>query len=352
MNMKKAGILTLFGEFNFGNRLQNYAVQEVLKKQGLEIETIKYIGLEDDIPITNTKQGKERLERFKEFNKHIKFAEQVLYKEYEAPKELKDNYDHLIIGSDQIWNFTFDKIFSDKALGAFVQKDKKISFSASFGVNYAPKKGTQLYEVCKKYLQEIKSISVREDAGKEIIRELTGREDVQVLIDPTMMLEKDEWEKVMKKPKDLKTDKFILKSFLGNIDDIFYKQLMEVAAEHRCEIIDISDKNSPFFNIGPAEFLYLEKNAFLVATDSFHSCIFAMLFSTPFIVAERNSGVLESMHSRIETLLHKFEMENRIFENEITDKMLNNDYSHILPILEKERIKVKEFLEKALLLEV
>ena len=68
--MKKALILTLFGEYNFGNRLQNYAVQEVLKRYELDVETVKYIGLTDDVPVTNNDIQRSRLERFKEFNKN------------------------------------------------------------------------------------------------------------------------------------------------------------------------------------------------------------------------------------------------------------------------------------------
>lgn len=346
--MKKVGILTLFGEFNFGNRLQNYAVQEVLKKQGLEVETIKYIGLSAKMADTDTKQAIERLEKFKEFNQYIKFADEILYVENKAPQQLIDNYDYIVIGSDQIWNFTYEKIFCDKIFGSFVQKDKRISFSASFGVNYTPKKETKTYEICKKYLQEMKAISVREHAGVDIVKELTGRNDVELLIDPTMMLDKADWEKVMKRPKKLTKDKFILKSFLGNTHEGCYEQLKKIAEEQECEIIDISNPNSPFYNVGPAEFLYLEKNAYLIATDSFHSCVFAMLFSTPFIVVERDDEE-ESMHSRIETLLSKFQLENRIYNGEINMERLQEDYQHIFPILEKERNKVIQFLDKALL---
>lgn len=347
--MKKVGILTIFNEYNFGNRLQNYAVQEILRKQGIDVETIKYIGIYDRKPEQDTKQARERLERFKEFNnQHMKFADEILYKEYEAPQKLMQDYDYIIIGSDQIWNFTFDKIFCDKVFGSFVPKTKRISFSASFGVNYVPKEGTETYNICKKYLQEVNTISVREHAGVDIIKELTGREDVELLIDPTMMLGKDEWEKIMKKPQELKTDKFILKSFLGSTHSRCYEQLQKIAEENGCEIIDISNKNSPFYNVGPAEFLYLEKNAFFIATDSFHSCVFAMLFSSPFIVVERDDEE-ESMHSRIETLLGRFNMENRIYNGEITKEMQVIDNQHIFPILEQEKDKVIQFLEKALL---
>lgn len=346
--MRRAGIVTLFGEYNFGNRLQNYAVQEVLKKNGLNVETIKYVGLSDDVPMIQNQRDENRLKRFKEFNQNIKFANEIMYKECDASAKFDEDYDYIVMGSDQIWNFTFDKIFSEKALGSFVPKHKKFSFSASFGVNYVPEKDSKEYQICQKYLNDIKSISVREFAGKEIVKQLTDRDDVEVLVDPTMMLDNEAWENVMKKPENLKTDKFIVKSFLGNVSKKAWSELKRVAQENDCEIIDISDKNSPYYDVGPAEFLYLEKNAFLVATDSFHSCVFSILFSTPFIVFRREDNVLESMHSRIETLLETFDMKNRMFEGEITEEILCNDYSKAHKILEKERIKVSNFLEKSL----
>lgn len=345
--MRRAGIVTLFGECNFGNRLQNYAVQEILKKNELNVETIKYLGVNDGSKIDN-KRDESRLEKFKNFNQHIKFAEEIMYKEYNAPISFEKDYDYIVMGSDQIWNFTFENVFSDKALGSFVPKHKKISLSASFGVNHPPEENTEEYRICKTYLQDIKNISVREFAGKEIVKKLTNRNDVEVLIDPTMMLDNKEWEAVMKKPKNLETDRFIVKSFLGNVSDKVWRELTRVAEENNCEIIDISDKNSPFYDVGPAEFLYLEKNAFLVATDSFHSCVFSILFSTPFIVFKREDNVLEDMHSRIETLLDTFKMENRIFDEKITQEILCNDYSNAYEILEKERTKVRDFLNRSL----
>ncbi len=345
--MKRAGIVTLFGEYNFGNRLQNYAVQQVLRKNGLDAETIKYIGLEDDVPVIRNEKDESRLKKFKSFNENIEFADEILYKEYEAPKRFAEDYDYIVMGSDQIWNFTFDKIFSDKALGTFAPKEKRVSFSASFGVDYVPEEGSSLYELCKNGLNDIKSISVRESAGKEIVKKLTGRDDAEVLIDPTMMLDESEWEKVMKKPENLKTDKYILKSFLGDVSNDVWKELRRVADENDCEIIDISDKNSPYYDMGPAEFLYLEKNAFLVATDSFHSCVFSIIFSTPFVIFKRQSKDLQSMYSRIETLLETFDMKNRVFNKKITADILDNDYSKAHEILKHEQARVNDFLSTA-----
>ena len=347
--MKKAGIITLFGEYNFGNRLQNYAVQETLKRFNLEVETIKYLGLYDDVASEENDIHKNRLAKFKKFNENIKFGKDIIYKEYDVPEGFADQYDYFVMGSDQIWNFTFDTIFSEKAFASFAPKHKKVSFSASFGINYTPEEGTELHKMCKEKIEDIKAISVREHAGKDIVKKLTGRTDVEVLIDPTMMLKQEDWEKVMKKPENLKTDKFIVKSFLGNSLDNSWKEICRIAEENDCEIIDISDKNSPYYDMGPAEFLYLEKNAFLVATDSFHACVFSILFSTPFIVFERDDNKLESMHSRIETLLKTFNMENRVFKQRIDESIFDNNYTEAHKVLEQERTRVNEFLKKHLI---
>ncbi len=344
--MKKAGIVTLFGEYNFGNRLQNYAVQEVLRKMELEVETIKYMPRNNNQPVIQNQIDENRLAKFKNFNEYIKFADEILYVDNEMLRSA-NKYDYIILGSDQIWNYHFEKFFSDKIFGSFVPKEKRISFSASFGINSIPKENEKLYCTYQKYLEDLKAISVREEVGKEIVESLTNRNDVEVLIDPTMMLETLEWEKVMKKPQNLKTNKFILKSFLGNISGEIGEELNRIAKENDCEIVDISNKDSEFYDVGPAEFIYLEKNAFLVVTDSFHSCVFSILFSTPFMIFERQDE-LASMYSRIETLLEKFKLHHRIFNGKITQEVFSNDYSKAYEILQSEREKVYKFLEKAL----
>lgn len=346
--MKKAGIITIFNEYNFGNRLQNYAVQETLKKLNLDVKTIKYLGLYDKVASSETEKDISRLNKFKDFNKNIVFSDEIIYKELDVRNEFHEDFDYFIIGSDQIWNFTFDRLFSDKAFAAFAPKHKKISLSASYGVSYLPEEGTEFHRICKNGLEDMKAISVREHVGKDLVKDLSGRTDVEVLVDPTMMLTCREWEKVMKKPDMLKTDKFIVKSFLGDTSNKAMEEIERVANENNCEIIDISDESSPYYDMGPAEFLYLVKNTFLVATDSFHACVFSILFSTPFIVFEREDTDSEKMHSRIETLLEKFKMENRIFEDKITEEILDFDYSHTVPILEEERNRVISFLQNAL----
>ena len=95
------------------------------------------------------------------------------------------------------------------------------------------------------------------------------------------------------------------------------------------------------------EFLYLEKNAFLICTDSFHSSVFAILFNRPFIVFDREGNGLE-MNSRIYTLLDKFKLQNRMYDGKIERNNLQVDYLESYDILEEERKKSSNFIKKAI----
>lgn len=351
--MKKIGILTINDYTNLGNRLQNYAVQEILKNFTDNVETIEnkkvkkyqklrtFIG--DIIKSVSPKSFHKRYIRFAKFNKKIKTSKIIIY-ENNIPKDLKDKYDYFITGSDQVWNPNFARLTSIDLL-SFANPEQKISFSASFGINELPESKK---EFTKENLETFKAISVREDAGKKIVEDLTGRKDVQVLVDPTMLLTIEDWDKVAKKPKQLKTDKYILNYFLGELSEKRKAEIDRIAKENDCEVINILDKNNPFYCTGPSEFLYLEKHAFLVCTDSFHSSVFAILYNTPFIVFNREDDTVP-MNSRIETLINKFNLRNREYNGkEITKENLNHDYTEAYKILEEERKKSIKFLRQAL----
>ena len=174
------------------------------------------------------------------------------------------------------------------------------------------------------------------------------RSDIEVLIDPTMLISADKWSSIANKPKMLNESKYILCYFLGELSDMRKNEIKRIAKENNYEIINILDKKDKYFTTGPSEFLYLEKNAELVCTDSFHSSVFAMLFNRPFIIFDREDSHA-NMNSRLETLISKFNLKNRKYNGEkITEENLNHDYSEAYKILEVEREKSKKFLEKAL----
>lgn len=351
--MKKIAILTINDNSNYGNRLQNYAVQEVLKKQGVEVETV--YNREDKVGMNLFKikvknlikrilgiKSQKRYHHFIKFNNYIKYSEFCVFHNH-IPTNLSNKYDCFLTGSDQVWNPNFNRM-SDIDFITFAPKEKRNSFSASFGISEIPENMKEFY---KERLNGLNHISVRENRGKEIIKELTGREDVEVLVDPTMLLLAEEWDQVSKKPEQLKTDKYILNYFLGNLSEERKNEINRIAEENDCQVINILEANDPFYVTGPSEFLYLEKNAFLICTDSFHSSVFAIIYNRPFVVFDREDD-LAKMNSRIDTLISKFNLKNRIFEGKITAQNLNHDYTEAYEILEKEREKADLFLKKAL----
>lgn len=352
--MKKVGILTINDNNNYGNRLQNYAISIVLTNLQCNPITIKncpLINKKDKLyvlrllkfyieRIRNKKNNNIRLSYFEDFNRNIKFTKRNI-----TPySNISYKYDYVIVGSDQVWNPNFNR-FRDVDLLTFANDNQKVAFAASFGVNQLPE---HLKDYAKNKLKTFKAISVREDAGKKIVEELTGRLDVEVLVDPTMLLSEEEWNKVSKRPQQLKKEKYILNYFLGEIKEEWKLQIDRIAKENNCQIINILDKQSLFYKTGPSEFLYLEKNAFMVCTDSFHSSVFSIIYNTPFIVFDRHQKSVVSMNSRIDTLLSKFKLESRRFKGEITTDLLQCDYTEAKKILEKEKEKSINFLKRAL----
>lgn len=343
--MKKVGIITIYDENNYGNRLQNYAVQEILKDMNFDVETIKNINLVNGENYLKRAEKviPERREKFLKFNdENMKNSQNVVF-HHEIDDKFHEKYDYFIIGSDQIWNYNFKDRFSDAVFANFAPKEKRISLSASFGISEVPKENHNLYNG----LNGMKAISVRENAGKEIVKDITGRDDAIVLIDPTMMLSEEKWTSIMKKPAELTSKKYILKYFLGNFSEEKQKEIEKFAAKNDCEIIDVLDEKS-FYKTGPSEFLYLIKNAFLVITDSFHSCVFSIIFNRPFLIFDRDQERMRNMYSRIETLLQKFELDDRKFKGVIDNSHIKVNYSHVDKILFNEQQKVKEFLINAL----
>ena len=354
--MEEVGIITIIDNNNYGIRLQNYALQEIVKRFNLNTITVK------NDPLFNNKMGRikiflnilriikqrakiliniphKRRRCFSKFDSNIEFSNTYFNINKSDPK-----YNYLVVGSDQVWNPTFGRL-SDLDLTMFCTNAKRISYAASFGISELPK---QYEEKAKSSFEKFDNISVREDAGKSIIQKLTGREDVLVLIDPTMLLTSEEWDKVSKKPTQLEEGKkYILNYFLGELSAERKEEIERIAKENNCEVISILDKKSPFYQTGPSEFLYLQKNAFLICTDSFHSCVFAMLYNRPFVIFDREENVV-SMNSRIDTLLSKFNLKNRKFNKTITKENLNHDYTEAYKILDEERKKSIQFLQKAL----
>lgn len=374
--MKKVAILTLNGYFNYGNRLQNYALQEVIKSLNFEVETvindtkkhrqstnklnafkkiqrakemnIKKIYLKLNNKIENflykNKLNQQRTQIFKDFS--LSNIAETNYSIFEdnIPDGFSEKFDFFVTGSDQVWNPNLRKGSSIDFL-TFALPEKRIAYSPSFGVSQIPQPYIDKYSL---WLSEMEHLSVREEAGAEIIKELTSR-DVPVLVDPTMLLTKEKWLSISKVPSHKPMKRYLLTYYLGEISKDRKKMLKKISKENDLDIVNLAQINDkiPYLS-GPSEFIDYIKDASVFCTDSFHGVVFSILLDTPFIVFNRE-GNSPSMNSRIETLLKKFKLESRSIEYiKNNEQIFDIDYSHTVPILEVERKKALDYLEKAL----
>jgi hypothetical protein len=290
------------------------------------------------------KLNEQRTEFFKNFSLScIKETDFSISKD-NIPDDLSNRYDFFVTGSDQVWNPNYRK-GSPVDFLTFAPKEKRISYAASFGVSKIPEEYIEDYRL---WLSELNHVSVREETGAEIIKELTGRE-ATVSLDPTMLLTKEEWLSISKTPSDKPMKGYLLTYFLGNIPKERMKLMKQIAKKNDLEIVNLAQVKDriPYLS-GPSEFIDYIHSASVFCTDSFHGAVFSILLSTPFIVFERD-GKAPSMNSRIETLLQTFKLESRAAENIQTNKQIFDvDYLHTIPILEKERTKAMDYLKTAL----
>lgn len=343
MNSKKKIAIFTIQSINYGNRLQNYAIQTIIIKLGYKPYTLRgyrnkcnlviYRLLKNVYNMIKAYRKDDNSLSFFEFDRKLCFSNDYIN---EKSFQVGDYY-AIIVGSDQVWNINFDFVTINSFLPFY--KRRKIAFSASFGVDSIPY--DQQIVDC---LNDFKAISVREEAGAKIIKNLTGR-DAIVLVDPTMLLTKEEWRKISKKPRGAKKG-YILTYFISPKCDEAKAKLEKIRGDKEVyELLNPNDKVSR--TAGPSEFLWLFDHADMILTDSFHACVFSFLFNKPFIVYDRNWNE-GNMNSRLETLLSKFHLERKYANSGLENDIWEHDYSEGYKQLEIERKKSIDFLKKAL----
>jgi hypothetical protein len=392
LNMKKIGIITPNGYYNYGNRLQNYALQETLKCLGYDVETLivqckkpepakpvpyQGVGLFKRIVdrpflenlqivarrikrlLNNGNMAKrqqqlaeamaERESAFLEFSRCYINEKDYSITGESFPPELVDQFSYYVVGSDQVWNPFYHWGMTSSYWLDFAPKCKRVSYAASFGVSSIPDEYTDIY---RSYLLKLKSISVREEQAKVIIAELTGRTDVRVHVDPVLLLTKEHWENISKEHSNKPEDKYILTYFLGSISDDIAHKIEFMAKRLNCNIVNLAaDDDLQALTADPSDFLDYINCAEFFYTDSFHGCAFSILFNTNFIVCPREevSSPNQSMESRIETLLSMFRLDSRMVCNITSlDDAFNVDFSFVSNVLEQEREKAMKYLTDVL----
>nr|SFZ89083.1 conserved hypothetical protein [Loigolactobacillus rennini] len=350
--MKKIGILTLQGNFNYGNRLQNYALEQVVLSLNYDVDTLvlpekKKIRLKKTIlklMYHFSKRKKQYLKMLKAKTPILTpFTKAYLHSRQFDKANLK-SYTAFFVGSDQVWNPSYTgndtRYFLD-----FAPRKKRFAYAASFGVSNIP---AQFHSNYRKYLNDMHKISVREEQGINIINSLSDAK-AELIADPTLLLSQKKWNELANKVDIKFTGNYVLIYTLSSLSPDKYSKIKEYAESKNAKIITIlGDEYNPDYWIpSPFEFLYAIKNATSVFTDSFHCTVFSIIFNTPFIIFNRSNG---EMISRIDTLLAYFGFQRNKFSTQtnINDVLSKTSFTGVAKVLAKEKAKGYVFIQDCL----
>lgn len=377
------GVCIKYFHENYGGMLQAYATVSILEERGIDYELIQYeksLSLKEKVKsiprLLNGILLNDKYEAFKKkqgLKKHPEFArnEAIRMKAFEAFKEehftklspvfvgfenLKkgaERYEAVVTGSDQLWSPAglptnyYNLMFVPDNI-------RKISYASSFGVKRIP-----WYQISRtrKFLNRIEYISMRENRGSEIVKELTDK-SVPTILDPVFMFDQAEWERLIPPKKEI-NEPYIFAYFLGDNSQhrISVKKLAEktglkiVALRHLDQYVEEDEKFGDYaaFDVAPDRFLNLLRGARYICTDSFHGSCFSIIHKKQFMVFNRYAErAKHSKNSRIDTLCHNLGLEDRRFKGKIETITQPIDYDIVYRKLNVLRNKANTYLDKAL----
>lgn len=387
MTKKKIALAINYDYYDYGGMLQAFATQKALTKLSVESEVIDFENLKGDINIRKWQYFLKNILDFsivKEKGRVIakkirrklctdlrnklelrdmafcKFCEQgfTITKKFESWEDLSNacrEYDAVIVGSDQLW--LPSNVAGNYYTLNFVPDDvRKIAYATSFGIEYIPEDMKVQYS---HFLNRFDFLSARETSGQEIIKACTGQ-DVQLVCDPTLLLEKEDWAEIAKE-KRIIDDDYVFCYFMGDNPEqrSFAKKL---ALENKCKVVALlhldqyigSDEDyvdyAPY-DISPADFVNLVEHAKYICTDSFHGTVFSIIFSKDFFTFKRfNKKASLSTNTRLTSLLSKFNLMERLFTGEeaVEGDLTINNYEMVQNNLSIFRHQSMEYLRTSI----
>lgn len=390
MSDKKIAVVSCYFKHNYGSMLQAYATQMALDKLNYDNETIDITGFDGEIKnaklkyfakasltsdILLSKLGmaknvlKKKLskgeytnkiqirdKKFDDFSKKYFRLSPIYSSMTELSNKCEERYSSVLVGSDQLWLPA--NIAANYYTLSFVPDTvNTIAYSTSFGQSQLPKSVAKKASV---FLNKIKHIGVREETGQKLVKDIVGR-NVPVVCDPTMLFTGEEWMSIQQEAP-IVDGKYIFCYFLGNNPSHreFVKRLKKktgykvVALTHLDEYIK-SDENyadeTPY-DVDPADFVNLIRNAKYICTDSFHCSVFSILYRKQFLTFRRfNRDTIQSTNSRLDSLFNLVGVDNRFVNPEDDVKKylnIDTDYDLVHEKLAKVREQSYIYLKKSL----
>lgn len=339
-------IITIHRIYNYGSALQAFATQEFLKKNKIDSVIIDY-----RYPTAENKKKmyqsmsflgalKLRLHFIKEslipniWRQRKKFR--VFWKEYySVTKPYKDyegltketwNHDCYIVGSDQVWNTS--TVQGDPAfLLAFLPDNlKRFAFSASFGLDSIDEQYKILFQTC---LSKFDVIGIREKSGIPILENLGFSNPIQLVCDPTLLLNSDDYNLLKHGAQyNYDFDYIFVYTMVYAFDPNpgLLNVINEAVNQYKCKVIFFGIKTDLYkgdcihiVDGGPCDFVNLLSKAKYVITSSFHGTAFSIIYHKPFTSIVPRSG-----DKRLNDLIEELCLEECLIYNDETQARLSS----------------------------
>lgn len=365
----KIGILTLPLHTNYGGILQAYALQTVLERMGHDVSLIEKRRQSLKLPLWKAplSYGKRILRNISGHPFPI-FYEQKVNRETPIIRQYTDkfiaqyikrriiddytdvhenDFDAIVVGSDQIWRPKYfrpiEHAYLDFTEGWNI---KRVAYAASFGTDEWEYNQRQTRE-CGRLLQNFDAVSVREKSGIDLCRDHFNVQAIHVL-DPTMLLEAGDYIKLFEAIGTPKSPGTLLNYILDETPE--KTALIEKIAKDKGLVpfrvnSKVEDINLPLSQrIQPPVEQWLRGfyDAKFIVTDSFHACVFSILFNKPFLVV----GNQKRGMSRFMSLLSMFGLEDRLIDNNSSFgiRTHNIQWNKVIALLDYNRKESCDFM--------
>lgn len=354
-------ISTLYFYYNFGSVLQAYALKHTLEQKFSvtadiypyrpNIREWEYF---TDESLRKSYAGK--VEKFNDFRVNVlgmpRHSANTIEASFQAMNHVSDVYDAYIVGSDIVWGREFSNLEAPYFLMHAPDSAKRIAYAASVLLD---KEGhTEADDIFRQGLSHFDAIGMRETSSVEPINRLATGKHVEAVLDPTLLLNAEDYESLVIENDDMKREPYLLSYFLTH-DPAVVDYTNMIAKKMGLRVIHyfadypqrIFDPDAGCFAFaGPGEFLGYVKNAKMIFTNSFHGTCFSMIYRKPFYtyMAKRN------MLSRVRDTVGRLGMEERYFTDfrDLTKVTRDIDYRIFEQRLIAEQKKSLDFLRQAL----
>ena len=384
--MKRIGLILANPKTNFGAHLQAYATQYVIDKLNCDTEVIdcssvsskrhyffdwglfvdvfksiinkfrmKNVVPTDDKFVQNKKEREQKINEFRAKRLH----DISIFKDYNALVQYSNRFDTIVIGSDQMWTpgISFTPINSLR----FVPKGvRRVSYATSLGVSSYPR---YCWNSARNMWKRMDYISVREEQGANIIKEICGKKtNVKVVVDPTYLMAKEQWEEVIPFQK-MSAKRYVFCYFLSeNIQakkcarryaDKYKLHLVSILSTESYLEIDQTYADETIGAVSPEDFINWIRGAECVFTDSFHGLAFSVINHVQFYVFYRiRKDSKQSRNSRIDNILKMWNCEDRLINNADLDwnsvERAHIDYEKVENLVALKRGESLNYLKKAI----